>query len=238
MVVIATAMITCYAKPDDLESARQMFDGTTGRDCVLPQLVLVCLCRFTFRRVIRKGSTEEFSCIPYIIALLNCLLYTWFSMPVVSKGSENFTVATINGLGILLESSFIIIYIWFASPKLNGLGILLESSFIIIYIWYLFRAFCCMITLIEKVIVLFGMTVFVSSFLLHDHPHRKVFVGSIGLVASIAMYGSPLVTMVRALPLHHVIHFSLILLIITRSLAQNLAYVPYIITALVAHRPL
>ncbi|ONK64318.1 uncharacterized protein A4U43_C07F24440 [Asparagus officinalis] len=34
MVVIATAMITCYAKPDDLESARQMFDGTTGRDCV------------------------------------------------------------------------------------------------------------------------------------------------------------------------------------------------------------
>ncbi|ONK81194.1 uncharacterized protein A4U43_C01F26330 [Asparagus officinalis] len=128
---------------------------------------------FTFRRVIRKGSTEEFSCIPYIIALLNCLLYTWFSMPVVSKGSENFTVATINGLGILLESSFIIIYIWFASPKRKKLVILM----------------------VVPVIVLFGMTVFVSSFLLHDHPHRKLFVGSIGLVASIAMYGSPLVAM-------------------------------------------
>lgn len=44
--------------------------------------------------------------------------------------------------------------------------------------------------------VLFTMTVFVSSFLLHDHRHRKVFVGSVGLVASISMYSSPLVAMV------------------------------------------
>ena len=73
--------------------------------------------RLTFTRVTRKGSTEEFSCIPYIIALLNCLLYTWFGLPVVSKGWENFTVATINGLGILLETSFIIIYMWFSSAK-------------------------------------------------------------------------------------------------------------------------
>lgn len=66
--------------------------------------------------IIRKKSTEEFSCVPYITALVNCLLYTWYGLPVVSCGWENFPVVTINGLGILLEFSFILIYFWFASP--------------------------------------------------------------------------------------------------------------------------
>lgn len=35
-----------------------------------------------------------------------------------------------------------------------------------------------------------------SAFAFHDHGHRKAFVGSVGLVASVAMYGSPLVVMV------------------------------------------
>jgi uncharacterized protein with PQ loop repeat len=71
--------------------------------------------RLTFSRVIRKKSTEEFSCAPYIIALLNCLLYTWYGLPVVSHRWENLPLVTTNGLGILLEFSFIFIYFWFAS---------------------------------------------------------------------------------------------------------------------------
>ena len=70
--------------------------------------------RLTFRRVIKKGNVEEFSCVPYILALFNCLLYTWYGLPVVSSGWENMTVSTINGLGILLEIAFISIYVWFA----------------------------------------------------------------------------------------------------------------------------
>lgn len=65
----------------------------------------------------KKKSTEEFSCVPYIVALMNCLLYTWYGLPIVSKGWENFPVVTINGLGILLELLFIFIYFWFASSK-------------------------------------------------------------------------------------------------------------------------
>ncbi|KAK7858370.1 bidirectional sugar transporter sweet3, partial [Quercus suber] len=63
----------------------------------------------------RKKSTEEFSCLPYIVALFNCLLYTWYGLPVVSYRWENFLGVTINGLGILLES--IIIYFWYASAR-------------------------------------------------------------------------------------------------------------------------
>jgi len=75
------------------------------------------LCRVTFKRVIRKKSTEEFSCIPYIIALMNSLLYTWYGLPVVSNKWENFPLVTVNGVGVLFELSYVLIYFWFSSPK-------------------------------------------------------------------------------------------------------------------------
>lgn len=78
---------------------------------------MLFICRVTFKRVIRKKSTEEFSCIPYIIGLLNCLLYTWYGLPIVSCKWENFPIVTVNGVGILLELSYVLIYFWFASRK-------------------------------------------------------------------------------------------------------------------------
>ncbi|KAG6752745.1 hypothetical protein POTOM_042781 [Populus tomentosa] len=84
--------------------------------------------------ITRKKSTEEFSCVPYIIALLNCLLYTWYGLPVIKVA----------------------------------------------------------ITVIP-VILVFCITAAISAFALHDHHHRKIFVGSVALVVSVAMYGSPLV---------------------------------------------
>ncbi|KAI4324986.1 hypothetical protein MLD38_030424 [Melastoma candidum] len=80
-------------------------------------LLLYAAPVLTFSRVIRKRSTEEFSCVPYIIALLNCLIYTWYGLPIVSKEWENFPVVTINGLGVVLEFTFILIYILFTSNK-------------------------------------------------------------------------------------------------------------------------
>ncbi|XP_073131350.1 bidirectional sugar transporter SWEET3 [Henckelia pumila] len=127
----------------------------------------------TFSRVIRKKSTEEFSCTPYIIALLNCLLYTWYGLPVVSYKWENFPVVTINGLGILLEFSFIMIYLYFASANRKRKVVMLTIP----------------------VLLVFCLTAILSAFVFHDHHHRKMFVGSIGLTASVAMYGSPLVVM-------------------------------------------
>ncbi|KAJ4976584.1 hypothetical protein NE237_001690 [Protea cynaroides] len=51
-----------------------------------------------------------------------------------------------------------------------------------------------MVTLmVVAVIVVVSITVLVSTFVLHDRHHRKLFVGSISLVFSIGMYGAPLV---------------------------------------------
>ncbi|XP_077228810.1 nodulin MtN3 family protein [Tasmannia lanceolata] len=136
-------------------------------------LLLYAAPILTFKRVVKKRNTEEFSCVPYIIALLNCLLYTWYGLPVVSVKWENFPVVTINGLGILLESSFILLYILFASAQTKKL-----------VFW-----------MVVPVIVLFCVTASISTFAVHDHHHRKLLVGTIGLLASIAMYASPLVVM-------------------------------------------
>ncbi|XP_022922176.1 bidirectional sugar transporter SWEET3b-like [Cucurbita moschata] len=127
----------------------------------------------TFWRVIKKKSTEEFSCVPYMVALMNCLLYTWYGLPVVSKGWENFPVVTINGLGILLEFSFIFVYFSFASSR--------AKKKVVLGLVGVLTVFFCV-----------GM---ISAFVLHTHHLRKLFVGCIGLVASVAMYASPLVAM-------------------------------------------
>ncbi|XP_057480235.1 bidirectional sugar transporter SWEET3-like isoform X2 [Actinidia eriantha] len=49
------------------------------------------------------------------------------------------------------------------------------------------------------VILVSCVTAMISAFSFHDHHHRKAFVGSVGLVASISMYGSPLVVMKRVI---------------------------------------
>uniref|UniRef100_M4CFU3 Bidirectional sugar transporter SWEET n=1 Tax=Brassica campestris TaxID=3711 RepID=M4CFU3_BRACM len=113
------------------------------------------LLLYTAPVVFKKKSTEEFSCLPYVMTLFNCLIYTWYGLPIVSHCWENFPLVSINGVGIVLESIFIFVYFCYASPK-------------------------------EKAI---------SAVVFEDHRHRKSFVGSVGLVASISMYGSPLIVM-------------------------------------------
>ncbi|XP_043718739.1 bidirectional sugar transporter SWEET3b-like [Telopea speciosissima] len=134
-------------------------------------LLLYAAPILTFRRVIQKRTTGEFSCIPYITALLNCLIYVWYGLPLVSNGWENLPLVTINSVGIMLELSFIFIYLWFASARARKLVSLILLPAII--------AFC--------------IGVVVLSITLHDHHLRKAMVGSIGLVVSIGMYSSPLV---------------------------------------------
>ncbi|KAG5019176.1 hypothetical protein JHK87_015031 [Glycine soja] len=127
----------------------------------------------TFRRVIRKKSTEEFSCFPYIIGLLNCLLFTWYGLPVVSYKWENFPLVTVNGVGIVLELSYVLIYFWYASAK-GKVKVAMTAI---------------------PVLLVFSIIAAVSAFAFHDNHHRKLLVGSIGLGVSVTMYGSPLIVM-------------------------------------------
>ncbi|KAB2598749.1 bidirectional sugar transporter SWEET3-like [Pyrus ussuriensis x Pyrus communis] len=97
-------------------------------------LLLFAAPTLTMSRIVRKKSTEGFSCVPYITTLFNCLLYTWYGLPVIKVTA----------------------------------------------------------TVIPAILV-FCITAFISAVVFHDHQHRKVFVGSVAIVASVSMYASPLV---------------------------------------------
>lgn len=66
----------------------------------------------TFRRIVRNGSTEDFSGLPYVYGLLNCLICLWYGLPLVSPGI--ILVATVNFIGAIFQLIYISIFIIFA----------------------------------------------------------------------------------------------------------------------------
>lgn len=68
--------------------------------------------RPTFRRIIRTRSTEQFSGMPYVYALLNCLISSWYGTPLVS--SDNLLVTTVNSVGAVFQLIYISLFISYA----------------------------------------------------------------------------------------------------------------------------
>ncbi|KAM7463708.1 hypothetical protein LguiA_031829 [Lonicera macranthoides] len=146
----------------------RMIFGILGN---IASMLLYCVPMLTCLRFIKKKSTEDFSCIPYLVALLNCLLYTWYGLPFVSYGWENLPLVTINGLGTFLELSFILIYFKYTSPAGKKRVAIIVAG----------------------VILVFAVIAIITVFALHNHADRKLFIGIISLFASMAMYTSPIV---------------------------------------------
>ncbi|KAI4320668.1 hypothetical protein MLD38_034123 [Melastoma candidum] len=121
----------------------------------------------TFKRILKSRSTEDFSGIPYVMTLLNCLLSAWYGLPFVSP--NNLLVSTINGTGAGIESIYVLIFLLYAprKEKTKILGLLIF------------------------VIAVFSAVAFVSLFALHGNS-RKLFCGFAASIFSIIMYASPL----------------------------------------------
>ncbi|KAJ7557799.1 hypothetical protein O6H91_04G010800 [Diphasiastrum complanatum] len=69
----------------------------------------------TFVKIFRKKSTEQYSGVPYVCTLLNCLLWALYGMPFVTPHST--LVITINGCGILIESAYILVYLIYGTKE-------------------------------------------------------------------------------------------------------------------------
>lgn len=130
-------------------------------------LFLFLVPTITFKRILRNKSTEQFSGLPYVMTMLNCLLSAWYGLPFVSP--HNILVSTINGTGALIEFIYVVIFLIYAPRK--------EKSKIL--------------AILTFVLTVFSAVVFVSLFALHGHV-RKLFCGSAATVFSIIMYASPL----------------------------------------------
>lgn len=73
------------------------------------------------------------------------------------------------------------------------------------------------------VTLVFCISAIISAVVFHDHHHRKIFTGSIGLVASVAMYGGPLVVVVS-----HLL-FPIVYVIVSHEFQQPASHV-YIVS--------
>ncbi|XP_021902814.1 bidirectional sugar transporter SWEET2 [Carica papaya] len=121
----------------------------------------------TFRRIIRNQSTEQFSGLPYIYALLNCLICLWYGTPLVS--SDNVMVVTVNSIGAAFQLVYIVIFITCAEKqkKIRMFGLLLG----------VFAMFAIIVS---------------ASLQISDQFTRWLFVGLLSCVSLISMFASPL----------------------------------------------
>jgi len=121
----------------------------------------------TFSRITRNKSTEQFSGLPYIFALLNCLICTWYGIPVVSH--DNILVTTVNGTGAIFQLFYILLYIAYSQKE----------------------ARVKMVTLLLLVLGIFSSIVLVTYEFMRQ-PLRKMFVGFLSVFSLISMFASPL----------------------------------------------
>ncbi|XP_054812884.1 bidirectional sugar transporter SWEET2-like isoform X2 [Prosopis cineraria] len=108
-----------------------------------------------------------FSGLPYIYALLNCLICMWYGTPLISL--DNLMVLTVNSVGAVFQFVYIILFVIYAEKnrKVRMIGLLLV------------------------VLGLFAIIVF-GSLQIADHVMRRMFVGFLSVASLISMFASPL----------------------------------------------
>ncbi|KAI0488534.1 hypothetical protein KFK09_028369 [Dendrobium nobile] len=125
----------------------------------------------TFIKIWRKKAVEQFSPIPYVATLLNCMLWVFYGLPIVHPNS--ILVVTINGTGIVLEGAYLTIFFLYA-PKDLRLKVLKflagELAFMAVVV---------------SVVLTVG----------HTHEKRTMMVGILCVIFGTCMYASPLTVM-------------------------------------------
>lgn len=153
--------------------------------------------RPTFRRILRNKSTEDFSGLPYIYSLLNCLLCLWYGLPWVSR--DLILIATVNSIGAIFQLVYVTIFIVNAtqSRRVIIIKVFLSQfyeSMMLFMICMLFMM-CVLqmrvIGLLVSVFVLLGAIVYIS-LIFFDFDSRHLFIGYLTVASLISMFASPL----------------------------------------------
>ncbi|XP_039040479.1 bidirectional sugar transporter SWEET2-like [Hibiscus syriacus] len=75
----------------------------------------------TFKRIVRNKSTESFSGLPCVYALLNCLICTWYGTPLISY--DNVPVMMVNSIGSVFQITYIVVFIVYANREKKFLAL-------------------------------------------------------------------------------------------------------------------
>ncbi|CAA7024963.1 unnamed protein product [Microthlaspi erraticum] len=121
----------------------------------------------TFRRIMRNRSTEQFSGLPYIYALLNCLICLWYGAPFISH--SNLMLMTVNSVGATFQLCYIVLFIMHTDKKSK----------------------MKMLVLLLVVFAVAGLIV-AGSLQIPDKLTRWYFVGILSCASLVSMFASPL----------------------------------------------
>ncbi|KAH7513383.1 hypothetical protein FEM48_Zijuj12G0194200 [Ziziphus jujuba var. spinosa] len=69
----------------------------------------------TFWQIIKQGSTEEFESLPYICTFLSSFLWVYYG---ITK-PDGLLIATVNGFGVLVETVYIALFLFYAPAKMK-----------------------------------------------------------------------------------------------------------------------
>lgn len=132
---------------------------------------------------------------PYVYALLNCLISSWYGTPLVS--SDNLLVTTVNSVGAVFQLIYISLFISYAekAKKVTCPYKLTYPFKKVFFALYLIRVhFFWQKMMFGVVSAVFGTfaVILVMSLELFDQPIRRYFVGSLSVVALVSMFASPL----------------------------------------------
>ncbi|KAK8954828.1 Bidirectional sugar transporter SWEET4 [Platanthera zijinensis] len=125
----------------------------------------------TFIRILKKKSVEEFSVIPYVATLLNCMLWMVYGLPIVHPNST--LVLTINAAGTAIELCYVILYLVFSDGPKRLKALLL------------FLGDLAIVGVVSAIVLIF----------FHTHERRSLIIGILCVIFCIIMYLAPLTVM-------------------------------------------
>jgi solute carrier family 50 protein (sugar transporter) len=79
-------------------------------------MIFVLFHSRTFWDIVKKKDVQEYSGIPYVCTLLNCMLWVVYGMPDVQL---QVLVVTINAAGCMIETGYLTTYLIFAPKRLR-----------------------------------------------------------------------------------------------------------------------
>ncbi|KAG0486040.1 hypothetical protein HPP92_008135 [Vanilla planifolia] len=125
----------------------------------------------TFVHILKKKAVEQFSPIPYLATLLNCMLWVFYGLPFVHPNS--ILVVTINGTGLLLESIYLTIFFLYSPKELR------------MKVAKILAGELSFMAVVVAVVLTVG----------HTHDMRSLVVGILCVIFGTCMYASPLSVM-------------------------------------------
>lgn len=132
----------------------------------------------TFYGIWKNKTVKEYSAVPYLATLLNCMMWLLYGLPAVTP--HNMLIITINVIGITIELHYIALFLAYSVGAARRRVLLI---------------------LVAEVTFVSVVAVLVLN-LTHTHTHRSMVVGILCVFFEAAMYAAPLSVMVRIDPYH------------------------------------